>query len=159
MVLYAQDGTLRVISEHRARDNGRAVFVKNGRVVLATGSAEHVLGSLADLTFGRNAVVPDTDALLAAIGACWALDIAPDLIGAGSSGSKVLMPAPLWSGAMSSAQAAPMAASRASVSGTTALRPKVRSDRAPNTCSALPVARTTRPFFTKTARPLSLARC
>ena len=83
VVLYAQDGTLPVIAEHRAKDNGRAVFVKNGCVVLATGSAEHVLGTLSDLTFGRNAVVPDTDALLAAIGAAWALDIAPDLIGAG----------------------------------------------------------------------------
>ena len=83
VVLYAQDGTLPVIAEHRVKDNGRAVFVKNGRVVLATGSAEHVLGALSDLTFGRNAVVPDTDALLAAIGAAWALDIAPDLIGAG----------------------------------------------------------------------------
>ena len=83
VVLYAQDGTLPVIAEHRAKDNGRAVFVKNGRVVLATGSAEHVLGALSDLTFGRNAVVPDTDALLAAIGTAWALDIAPDLIGAG----------------------------------------------------------------------------
>ena len=29
------------------------------------------------------AVVPDTEALLAAVGAAWALDIAPDLIGAG----------------------------------------------------------------------------
>ena len=75
--------TLPVIVEHRAKDNGRAVVVKNGRVVLATGSSEHVLGSLADLTFGRNAVVPDTDALLAAIATAWALDIAPDLIGAG----------------------------------------------------------------------------
>ena len=83
VVLYAQDATLPAIVEHRATDNGRAVIVKNGRVVLATGSAEHVLGSLADLTFGRNAVVPDTDALLAAVGAAWALDIAPDLIGAG----------------------------------------------------------------------------
>ena len=83
VVLYAQDATLPAIVEHRATDNGRAVIVKNGRVVLATGSAEHVLGSLADLNFGRNAVVPDTDALLAAVGAAWALDIAPDLIGAG----------------------------------------------------------------------------
>ena len=83
VVLYAQDATLPVIVEHRAKDNGRAVFVKNGRVVLATGTSEHVLGALADLTFGRNAVVPDTDALLAAVGTAWALDIAPDLIGAG----------------------------------------------------------------------------
>ncbi|MBP3980231.1 cyanophycin synthetase [Acidovorax sp. JG5] len=83
VVLYAQDASLPAIVEHRARDQGRAVLVRNSRVVLATGSAEHVLGTLAELTFGRNAIVPDTDALLAAIGAAWALDIAPDLIGAG----------------------------------------------------------------------------
>jgi cyanophycin synthetase len=83
VVLYAQDPGLPALGEHRAKDNGRAVFVKNGRVVLATGSHEHVLAPLADLSFGRNATAPDTDALLAAIGAAWALDIAPDLIGAG----------------------------------------------------------------------------
>ncbi len=83
VVLYAQNPDLPAIVEHRAKDNGRAVLVKNGRVVLATGSTEHVLGTLGELTFGRNAVVPNTDALLAAIGAAWALDIAPDLIGAG----------------------------------------------------------------------------
>ncbi|MFZ3125245.1 MAG: cyanophycin synthetase [Acidovorax sp.] len=83
VVLYAQDASLPAIVEHRARDQGRAVLVRNSRVVLATGNAEHLLGTLSELTFGRNAVVPDTDALLAAIGAAWALDIAPDLIGAG----------------------------------------------------------------------------
>ncbi|ART47283.1 cyanophycin synthetase [Acidovorax carolinensis] len=83
VVLYAQDASLPAIVEHRARDQGRAVIVRNSRVVLATGNAEHVLGTLSELTFGRNAIVPDTDALLAAIGAAWALDIAPDLIGAG----------------------------------------------------------------------------
>ena len=94
VVLYAQDATLPVIVEHRATDNGRAVVVKNGRVVLATGTAEHVLGSLTDLTFGRNAVVPDTDALLAAIGTAWALDIAPDLIGAGIKTFEPDLPTP-----------------------------------------------------------------
>ena len=77
VVLYAQDAGLAAIAEHRARDTGRAVFLKNGRVVLATGNAEHALGALGDLTFGRNAVVPDTDALLAAVATAWALDIAP----------------------------------------------------------------------------------
>ncbi|SDZ86832.1 cyanophycin synthetase [Acidovorax soli] len=83
VVLYAQDASLPAIVEHRARNQGRAVVRRNQHVVLATGSAEHVLGTLSELTFGRNAIVPDTDALLAAIGAAWALDIAPDLIGAG----------------------------------------------------------------------------
>lgn len=84
VVLYAQDALHPAIIEHRADDeNGRAVFVKNGRVVLATGHSEHVLGALSDLTFGRSAVVPDTDALLAAVATAWALDISPDLIAAG----------------------------------------------------------------------------
>ncbi|MDA8522374.1 cyanophycin synthetase [Acidovorax sp. NCPPB 4044] len=83
VVLYAQDGTLPAIAEHRAQDGGRAVFVKNGRVVLATGSAEHVLAPLADLTFGRHAVQTDPDTLLAIVATAWALDVAPDLIGAG----------------------------------------------------------------------------
>ncbi len=83
MVLYAPDASLPALVEHRARDSGRAVVVRHSRVVLATRSAEHVLGTLSELTFGRNAVVPDTDALLAAIGGAWALDIAPYLLGAG----------------------------------------------------------------------------
>ena len=95
VVLYAQDASLPVITAHRASDNGRAVLVKNGRVVLATGSAERALGDLADLTFGRQAVVPDTDALLAAIGAAWALDIAPDLIAAGIKTFEPDVPGPV----------------------------------------------------------------
>lgn len=83
VVLYAQDAQLPAIAEHRAKDGGRAVVVKNGHVVLATGAAEHVLGAVADLTFGRNAVATDTDTLLAIVATAWALDIAPDLIGAG----------------------------------------------------------------------------
>ncbi|BFO57240.1 MULTISPECIES: cyanophycin synthetase [Comamonadaceae] len=83
VVLYAQDGMLPAIVEHRAQDGGRAVFVKNGRVVLATGTAEHVLAPLADLAFGRNAVQPDADTLLAIVATAWALDVAPDLISAG----------------------------------------------------------------------------
>ncbi len=95
VVLYAQDASLPVITAHRASDNGRAALVKNGRVVLATGSAERALGDLADLTFGRQAVVPDTDALLAAIGAAWALDIAPDLIAAGIKTFEPDLPGPV----------------------------------------------------------------
>ncbi len=83
VVLYAQDGTLPALAAHRADSAGRAVFVKNGQVVLATGTAEHALGAVADLTFGRNAVATDTDTLLAIVATAWAMDIAPDLIGAG----------------------------------------------------------------------------
>ena len=83
VVLYAQDAGLPGIVEHRAKDAGRAVVVKQGHVVLATGAAEHALGAVADLTFGRNGVATDTDTLLAIVATAWALDIAPDLIAAG----------------------------------------------------------------------------
>ena len=83
VVLYAQDASLPGIVEHRAQDAGRAVVVKQGHVVLTTGAAEHDLGAVADLTFGRNGVATDTDTLLAIVATAWALDIAPDLIAAG----------------------------------------------------------------------------
>ena len=83
VVLYAQDGELAAIAEHRASDQGRAVFVKAGRVVLATGSSELAIAPLSALCFGRSSTPPDVTALLAAIGTAWALDIAPDLIVAG----------------------------------------------------------------------------
>ncbi len=83
VVLYAQDAGLDAIARHRAQEQGRAVFIKGSRVVLATGGSEQAIAPLNALCFARSATPPDTDALLAAIGAAWALDIAPDLIVAG----------------------------------------------------------------------------
>ena len=60
----------------------RAVFVRDGQVVLATGAKERVLGSLAQLSLAGGQQ-PEVPALLAAIAAAWALGIAPDLIAAG----------------------------------------------------------------------------
>ena len=51
--------------------------------MLATGGNEQAIAPLSALCFGRSVTPPDTDALLAAIAAAWALDIAPDLIVAG----------------------------------------------------------------------------
>ena len=81
VILYATDPDLPAITAHRANDHGRAVLVRGGHVVLATGSSEKSLGALDRLGFGRN--TPNVHTLLAAIGAAWALDIAPDLIAAG----------------------------------------------------------------------------
>ncbi|MGL6204755.1 MAG: cyanophycin synthetase, partial [Giesbergeria sp.] len=63
VVLYAQDGELAAIAEHRASDQGRAVFVKAGRVVLATGSSELAIAPLSALCFGRSSTPPDVTAL------------------------------------------------------------------------------------------------
>ncbi|MBY0453814.1 MAG: cyanophycin synthetase [Burkholderiaceae bacterium] len=84
VILYATDPDLPVVVAHRASEQGRAVLVRGGNVVLATGSSEKSLGALSRLTFGRGETpAPDPLTLLAAIGAAWALDIAPDLIAAG----------------------------------------------------------------------------
>jgi len=81
VLLYALDGDNPAVAAHRAAE-GRAVFVRAGQVILATGAGERVLGTLATLSLpgGRQ---PDTAALLAAVATAWALDITPDLIAAG----------------------------------------------------------------------------
>ena len=83
VILYSTDADNAAVAAHRASDQGRAVLVKGGNVVLATGAAEKSLGALARLAFAQGASTPPVHTLLAAIGAAWALDIAPDLIAAG----------------------------------------------------------------------------
>ena len=87
VVLYSTEAANEFIAAHRANtevqhEGGRAVFVKGNNVVLATGAQERVLGTLDALSLAGGKR-PDTPALLAAIATAWALDITPDLIGAG----------------------------------------------------------------------------
>jgi cyanophycin synthetase len=86
VILYAVDASLPAVVAHRAKGarGGRAVFERDGRIILATGSAESRLASLDRLTrrWGGPGKA-DTVALLPAIAAAWALDIPPDLIVAG----------------------------------------------------------------------------
>ncbi len=84
VILYGADPKLPAIVQHRAKGarGGRAVFVRDGRVMLATGSSESRLAELQRLC-RRWAGAMDTTALLPAIAAAWAMDIAPDLIVAG----------------------------------------------------------------------------
>lgn len=103
VIFYAQDADHPVIVEHRQKNQGKAVVCHNEHVVLATGSTEQNLGHLTELRFGRHAITPHVDALLAAVGAAWALGIAPELIAAGiktfepdaPSTSKITLPAAL----------------------------------------------------------------
>lgn len=62
----------------------RAVIVRDGKILLVTGSSELVLGEVADvpLTQGGHAV-PEVENVLAAVGAAWALGIEPALIRVG----------------------------------------------------------------------------
>ncbi len=83
VILYALDGQLATVREHCAA-GGRAVYLRDEHVVLATGPAESRLASLRrrrgrdDPPSGARTLVQ-----LAAIGSAWALGISHDLIGAG----------------------------------------------------------------------------
>ncbi|SER01325.1 cyanophycin synthetase [Giesbergeria anulus] len=83
VILYAADANLPAIIAHRTENQGRAVLLLDGKVVLATGSSEKSIGTLERLTAGRESLAADVPTLLAAVAAAWALDIAPDLIAAG----------------------------------------------------------------------------
>ena len=83
VILYSTEADNPLVAAHRAHEQGRAVLVKGGNVVLATGAAEKSLGAVSRLTFAQGANTPPLATLLAAMGAAWALDIAPDLIAAG----------------------------------------------------------------------------
>lgn len=82
VILYSMHADNSHVLAHRDSGEGRAVLVRQNSIVLVTGGNERVLGSLDALSLpgGQR---PDTPALLAAIAAAWALDIAPDLIVAG----------------------------------------------------------------------------
>ena len=83
VILYSTDAEHPAVVAHRADGMGRAVLVRAGTVVLATGASEKPLCSLERLRSGREGPQPAVSTLLAAVGAAWALDIAPDLIAAG----------------------------------------------------------------------------
>ena len=83
VILYALDESVDCVVRHRATDAGRAVLLRGGRIVLATGSSEYVLGDLEDFALRRGQALPPQQDLLAAVAAAWALDIPPDLIAAG----------------------------------------------------------------------------
>lgn len=80
VVYYAEDGRLPVITNHLAT-GGRAVFARDGDLVLAEGAGEALLPRPAALDALN--VAPALESLLAAAAAAWALGIVPDLIGVG----------------------------------------------------------------------------
>jgi cyanophycin synthetase len=80
ITFFARDGSLPLLAQHRAGD-GRAVFVRGGSVVLATGEREEVLVPLSQvpMTHGGRAGF-QVENLLAAVAAAWALRLPPDTI-------------------------------------------------------------------------------
>ncbi|MCV2350160.1 cyanophycin synthetase [Paucibacter sp. Y2R2-4] len=88
VLLYALDGSLPALVEHRAK-GGRAVFLQGGAAVLADGASETVGANVDALlkrfTATQTAVGAEVDAgiVLAAVATAWAMNISPELISAG----------------------------------------------------------------------------
>lgn len=80
VTLYDVDAKRPALREHRA-NGGRAVFHREGRIVLADSTREHLMRKLLSLAAPTSKL--KLESVLAAVAATWALDIAPDLIAAG----------------------------------------------------------------------------
>ncbi|MDP2783435.1 MAG: cyanophycin synthetase [Sulfurimicrobium sp.] len=83
VIFFGVDAEIPVMVEHRAQGK-RAIFVRAGRMVLATGRDEVVLAEMATIPLacaGQDA--SQVGNVMAAVGAAWALGISHDLIRAG----------------------------------------------------------------------------
>ncbi|WP_088139143.1 cyanophycin synthetase [Achromobacter xylosoxidans] len=83
VIFFGIDPALPAIAAH-LQQHGRAVFVRDGGIVLAQGTREERLATVASipLTHGGR-VAFQVENVLAAVGAAWALDIPVELIRAG----------------------------------------------------------------------------
>ncbi len=79
VIFYGLDPALPVIAEHLAAGE-RAVVMRGGKIIVAEGSVETAILSVATLKAGAG---DDPESLLAAVAATWALGVPADLIGAG----------------------------------------------------------------------------
>ena len=83
VIFFALDPELPAISSHREQGK-RAVIVRYGQIMLASGEGEIALAKLADipLTEGGKST-QQIENVLAAVGAAWALGISPDVMRTG----------------------------------------------------------------------------
>ncbi len=83
VIFYGTDPSLPALAEHLAQCR-RAVFVRDGRIVLATGPEEAPLARLDDFPLARIGNANEaTEIILAAVATAWAFGISPELIAAG----------------------------------------------------------------------------
>ncbi len=83
VIFFALSGDLPAIAAHRAAGK-RAVFVRDGKVVLATGSTELALADVSAIPLAYAGRVPfQLENVLAAVATGWALGISNDLMRAG----------------------------------------------------------------------------
>jgi cyanophycin synthetase len=107
VILYAADPQAAALTAHQSA-GGKAVLVRQDRVVLANGSSESFLPGLGRLTVWRatHAGV-SLESLLAAVAAAWALGIPLNLIGAGVEAFEADLQAALASLQLSQTQPQP----------------------------------------------------
>ena len=80
VIYFALDAELPAITEHRAQGK-RAVLVRDGQVILASGADEIALTKLSNIPLTDGGKTPaQVENVLAAVGAAWALGITPDLM-------------------------------------------------------------------------------
>ncbi|NOZ17863.1 MAG: cyanophycin synthetase [Betaproteobacteria bacterium] len=83
VIFFALSGDLPAIAAHRA-EGKRAVFVRDGKVVLATGQTEVALADVSAIPLAYAGRVPfQVENVLAAVATGWALGISHELIRAG----------------------------------------------------------------------------
>lgn len=83
VMFFGADPDIPVIQEHLAQGR-RAVFVKDGHVMLGTGGDALAVADLTKIPLVNDAAQPNQLAnILAAIGAAWALEISPNVIRTG----------------------------------------------------------------------------
>ena len=89
VMLFAADPEIPAITEHREQ-GGRAVFVRYGRLVMATGRDEVTLVETASIPLlSKGAAAFKLENILAAVGAAWALGLSQELIRTGIETFKV----------------------------------------------------------------------
>ncbi|MFN0051544.1 MAG: cyanophycin synthetase [Planctomycetales bacterium] len=82
VTFFALDGAHPVIASHREQGK-RAVFVRNGQIVLANGAAEHIVAPVAELPMTHGGRIPfQVENALAAVAAGWALGLTPEAMAA-----------------------------------------------------------------------------
>ena len=79
VIFYGMDPNRSVMTEHRSAGE-RVVFVRDDQIVLAHGAKEVAMLPLASL---KPAKASQPEMVMAAVAAAWALNIPPELIGAG----------------------------------------------------------------------------
>lgn len=79
VIFYGMDASSAVLSKHRS-EGERVVFVRDDQIVLAQGTQDVALLPLASL---KPAKASQPEMVMAAVAAAWALNIPPELIGAG----------------------------------------------------------------------------